>query len=287
MPREADPLLREAFAVMTDLRGRYPDKAAYQRTEARLSNNLANQRLLAGDFADAARLAGVAVRIMKTFADAEAPGPTDRLEVVMYEGTLGQAILGQAKPLDAVALFDDAIRRADALIARDSDINDVRIVRASALHYQARAYQRAHRRDDAWRSADAAVGELERLVGNSPTIHYPGRLAEALLTRASIHHDFGRSLEARNDLERAVGIADDLLKKSPNRPAFSALAGRAWGRLGIADAEALDPNSARTRFDRALKLLAVALESNPDEPDNRKATQEIEEAFRSLPSPSE
>lgn len=286
-PLEAEPHLREALDLTTDLRKRFPKESAYQRTEARVSNNLANQRLLAGDFPEAARLADVAVQIMKGFADSEMPGPTDRLEVVMYEDTVAEALLGHMKPAEAAKFLDDAIRRADALIVIRAGTNDVHFLKAAALLKQAQAFQRiGGRSDDARKSADAAVGELERLIKVSPSVHYPEVLAETLLTRAAVHLDADRIPDARGDLDRAVELSSGLLNKDRARPAYSALAGRALGRRGLIDVAAGDPAAARGRLGRALELLAVAFKSNPDEPVNRKAQDDFQAALKTLPYPA-
>jgi len=280
---EAGQHLQAALELTTALRERFADAPEYRRTEARLANNLAYQRLCIGEFAEAARLAEAASRAMAGFADSENSGPTDGLETVLYLDTLGEALIGLGRAEEAEEALDRAIARADALLAKGRD-DDVALGRSHALMNRARAQAaRPGRRDDARASADAAVAGFERLLRDSPeVVHYPELLAEAYLARALIHLQGEGAAEARADLERALGHAETLLAASPSRPAYASLAGRIVGRLGLLDARA-GANEASARLTRAAGLLRTSLAANDRHPHDRKALAEIEGA--SAPKP--
>ncbi|WP_165243658.1 serine/threonine-protein kinase [Paludisphaera soli] len=285
---EAGPLLRRALELTIGLREQFPDSPAYLRTEARVHNYVANQRLAVGDFAEAARLAENAVRITKDFADSDKAFPNDHLEMILYLDSQGEALLGLARPEEAAAALGEAIRRAEAL-SLQAPTDDVGFVKSQALMKRARALAAIEGRgDDAKATIDEAVAGFDRLLRLSPEIVlYTKILAEAHLDRAALHVGRQAPAEARNDLNRALGLAEGLLRASPKRPAYSSLLGRVVGRLGLLDAAAGDPQAARPRLTRAVELLDVSLAANPKNPADLKARAEFDEAMKAAPDAPE
>jgi serine/threonine-protein kinase len=282
---EAGPHFQRALGLAVGLREQFPESANYRRTEARVQNYLANQRLAVGDFAEAARLAENAARTMKEFAESDEPGPTDDLETALYLDSHGEALLGLDRPEESASKLDEAARRAEALYAKTPS-EDLLFIKCGALMKRARALAAIEGRgDEAKASIDAAVAGFDRLLEDSPeVVHYPELQAEVLLVRAALLIDRQAPAEARNDLNRALGLAEGLLRASPKRPAYSSLLGRVVGRIGLLDVAAGDPKAARPRLTRALELLDVSLAANPKNPADLKARAELDEASRAMPA---
>ncbi|MDG3005577.1 serine/threonine-protein kinase [Paludisphaera mucosa] len=280
-PEDGDPLLREALEVLAGLRAQYPDAPDYRRTEARVANTLANRRLGEGDYAEAARVADLATRTMQKFADSDSPGPTDRMEAVMYQDTLGEALLEGGKLPEAATALDETVRRVDGLLEKAPTDQNLRFLKAAALMKRARALHG----EGAKAAADAAVDGIDSLYRQYPKIVvYPEYLALALFARADQHLEREDLAGARADLERALEASDGLMKIDAGRPAYSALLGRAVGRLGLLDVHQGDAVAGRPRLERAAGLLTSALTANPKSPPDRRTLEEVKAALKTLPN---
>ena len=283
-PADAESLYREALEVVADLRRRHPDSQPYRRTEARVSNTVANQRLAEGDFVEAARLAASASAIMIELADSLVPGPTDGLEAVLYQDTLGEALLEMGREGDSAAAFDQVIRRVDGLLEGAPRDQNLRFLKASALMKRARA--RLSDPDRALADASAAVDAFDALAREFEAIvPYREALAQALLVRSTVHEAQGRPDDARRDLERALQATEPLLAADGDRPAYASLIGRALGRLGRLDLQRGDADAAGPRLRRAAALLEKALKANPRSPADRKAAEEAAALLKTSQEP--
>ncbi|OJW08769.1 MAG: hypothetical protein BGO49_08230 [Planctomycetales bacterium 71-10] len=283
-PAAAEPHLREAVQIVRGLRGEAPDRVDYLRTEARASNGLANNLLLTGRFDEAADLARRAVAIMTPLADSDAPGPTDALEVILYQDSLGEAELGRSRHPEAEAALGAALRRIEAALAGSPDSDDLKMLRGSARLKRAAAVAALGRADEATEDLGAAVAEFGALAERSAEMAtYRELLAEALLARA----EMSPPGPARADLARAEETVDALAKGQKDDPAYSGLLGRIRGRAAMLDAAGPDPGTARARLEGALSLLRSALKVNDKHPASLRAAAEFEAKLKALGAPAE
>ncbi len=282
-PAAAAPFLAEAMDLAARLRRERPDEPKYARSEARVAASLADNLLLTGLFADARAQAERALALMRPLADGDAPGPTDRLEVVVYLCALGEALIGEEKPADAAPVLDEAIRRAAVGLAGSPGFTDLRFLTAYARIPRTRALSSLGRDDEAKTAIDAAAADLDALAAEYPdVVHYRGKLAEALLVRARL----GADADARRDLDRARALVAGLLRTDPENLVHVGLLGRIEGRLALA-VVGTDPEEARRRLTRAIASQRRCLEANPESPPDLKALKEWEAALAALPSAAE
>ncbi|WP_165068582.1 serine/threonine-protein kinase [Paludisphaera rhizosphaerae] len=288
-PDRAAPFLAEAAKLSEALRLEYPKEPRYQRTEARVSNSLANNHLGVGSFKEAAEAAEHAVGLMKPLADSENPGRTDRLEVVLFQDTLGEALLELREFARAAAELGEVVRRADDEVQKnptDKLKTVFRQQRSNARTKLARSLAGAGgQAEQAKKAVDGAVGELSELSRISPkNTNYRRALIEALLARAELQAAAGALPEARSDLTRADEEAQELIKADAKNSAFSALKGRALGKLALLDVRQSNVKAARPRLEEALVHLRSARDVNPRNARTQRSLEEFEVALSGLPA---
>lgn len=283
-PAAAEPLYREAIRIAASLADEFPDEPDYRRTKARTSYNLADLYVEAGDFPGAIRLLEEAVGIMKPFADSDRPGPTDRIEVVLVLVSLRTSLNGRDGSEDAAETLREAARRAESLLKVSADDPDARFLRALAQHQLGRAIFPSQP-DHAIEQFDHAVREARRLTREfSESEPYHLAEADALEARGARSLTRSRPDDALAHLNAARGKLATLLEKSPKHPTYSGLQGRVLGALGRVSLDRGDAEEARKLFVEAVELQGIALRANPENPIDRQALIQHEEALRRLGS---
>lgn len=284
----AEPL-REAVELAAGLRRDFPDVPDHRRTAARIACSLAEVATSVGDFETAAVHAREACELLPPLADSPDPGPEDRLLMLGYRCVEGEALRELGRWAESEAALDDAIRRADALLAASPTDVNARYLRLAALITRGETLAGAGGRDDAARADfDAAVAGFESLAAEAgEVVHFREFLSIALLARAQ---GPARPDPPRADLDRAAAILDELLKPDAAHPAYCGLMGRVQGSIARLELrQAADPaarEAARRRLARAADLQRVALKANPRSPEDQRALREHEAALRSIDAPA-
>ena len=280
--------LREALASADRLFAVDPEDASNRRMKARTSYNLANQRFLVGEYAEARRLGQAAAALLTPLADADRPGPTDRLQLALLLGNLGGVLREEGRLVEAETILEGALRRSSALIQAVPGDPNARYVHAlNSLELGRNLAVQADRRADAERCLDEAVGRLDILAEQAPTVpHYRQRRAEALATRAAWHAAQDRPGPASDDAGRARDLLEALRREAPDHPLYDGLLGIVLGRLADLSLEHDAPDDPRDLLERAIVLQGRALKANPSSPPDLRALEHHREALGRFLAPT-
>lgn len=288
-PDAAAPLLAEAVELTTRLRAERPDEPNYARSDARGLIALAENLTLIGSFEEARAHAERALALMRPLADGDAPGPTDRLEVVAFLCVLGGTLVEAGRPAEAAPALYESIDRAGAAMAAAPGSPDPRFLAGYARMHRARALAALGRHDEATTTIAAAAADFDGLASEYPeVVHYRRNLAETLIVRAEWRASTDAPPDdARLDLDRARTLAEGLLQVDPENLDYAGLLGRAEGRSAVVGLRLGDRDSARSGLERAIALHRRVLATNPRSPQDLRALEEWEAALATIRPPGE
>jgi tetratricopeptide (TPR) repeat protein len=205
-------------------------------------------------------------------AAAEQAGPVDALLAAIAVNGMAKAAREQGPHDEALRLHDEAVKRTSSLPLPEKDANR-RFFHNEACLDRARAWAAdPSRRADVGKELTPVIDDAGRLVEEYPNRpNYRLQLATALLRRGEALTARKRLKEADEDLDRSKKLAQHLIARYGQQPAYLAAHGRALLALARLRAAAADTNEAARLLGGAEKELERAVKLDPDNASLRQA----------------
>jgi tetratricopeptide (TPR) repeat protein len=191
----------------------------------------------------------------------------------------GRSLRSGGKTHEAEVLLDESISRLAAL--RDGPLDakrlqgfDPGVIRDNAVFLVAFAEVELglarsadpKRRQDALRAFDTAIATLNGLLRRSSIPLRRTTLGMAYLGRGALRSE---AADGESDWNEARKVLENIANEFPLNPTYQGSLARVLERLGKLALDKGDRSSARSLFIDAMRRTRLALEANPDSPDDR------------------
>ncbi len=241
-------------------------KASLARTRTLLGDLVVGR---GGDTGVSDALYRQALDAQRVLADSRknpAATPEDRLR-------LGQTLRSQADLLrlegsfkKAVPVYDEAVAELEQAHAGDVGNAEIRTEQALAIDRRGWVHRELGEMPAAERDFRQALGLLERLVADFPTVpRHREVLARACNSLGVLEKDTGRLDDAEVHLRRQVPLARRLAEDFPDRPEYRSILGRALTNLGTVLFQGGRSTDALPVLREAIDLNSAIAAQSPDD----------------------